>query len=128
MPVLLAYPFNFKDSFMEPIKITLADKEYEVSQLNLGQMRDLSIGITLPDATDPQDIVRRSYARGFSIITVALREKYPEMTPAALEKLLITSGQLRDATSAILKFSGLILSDESATAAGAKPGEAAGAT
>lgn len=113
---------------MESIKITLGDKEFDVDQLTLGQMRDLSIGMVLPDATDPQEIVRRSYVRGINTIAVALRAKYPDMTIAAIEDMRITPQQMRDSTSAILKFSGLVLSDAPAAAPGAKPGETTGAS
>lgn len=90
------------------ITITLAGKPYTVSQLTLGQLRDLSVGVTLPDTPDPQEVVRRSFERAASIIVTALRDSNPDLTVDSLYKLPITRDEMRAANDAILKFSGLI--------------------
>jgi hypothetical protein len=105
----------------DPIVVKLAGIEYTIAQLSLGQLRDLSVGVVLPDGGDPQDNVRRSFNRSVDVIAVALGEANPELTPAALYNMKITRQEMRDATDKILTFAGLI----PATAAGsAPPGEA----
>lgn len=106
--------------------ITLGDKAYTIPQpLNLGQLRDLSIAVTLPELPDPQEVVRRSYERAIAAIAAALIEDYPEMTAAAIYKIRgITNKQMRAAYDAILEFSGLI---PATVPAEAVPGEAPGA-
>lgn len=106
---------------MDSITITLEGKPYTVSQLTLGQLRDLSIGITLPDTSDPQDVIRRSFDRAVAVISAALVGDHPEMTPEALYTMRISRAEMRAANEAVLRFSGLL------PAADAPPGEGAGA-
>lgn len=103
------------------IVVTLAGTEYTIAQLNLGQLRDLAIGVVLPDATDPQVNVRLSFDRSVAVMVAALNEANPELTPAALYKLKMTRAEMLAATDAILMFAGLI------PAAGAPPSGEAGA-
>jgi hypothetical protein len=103
---------------MTDITVTLAGTPYTIGQLTLGQLRDLSVGVVLPDGPDPQDTVRRSFDRSVSIIAVAVGEANPELTPAALYKMKITRAEMRDAFDAILRFAGMIPAGE------APPGEA----
>lgn len=112
---------------MESITITLGDKTYTVPQLTLGQLRDLAIGVTLPDVSDPQEAVRRSFDRAVNVISTALREENPEMTPEAIYKTRgITNAQMREANDAILQHSGLIPAKVEPPA-GSPSGEAPGA-
>jgi hypothetical protein len=104
---------------MDSITVTLAGKGYIVKQLNLGQLRDLSIGVTLPDAEDPQETIGRSFDRAVSVIAAAIREMNPELNAQALYKMSITRNEMREATDLILKFAGLITETT--------PGETAGA-
>jgi hypothetical protein len=106
---------------MESLTITLAGKPYTVSQLTLGQLRDLSIGVTLPDTTEPQDVVRRSFDRAVAVISAALIGDHPDMTAEVLYTMRITRAEMRAANEAVLRFSGLL------PAADAPSGEAAGA-
>jgi hypothetical protein len=72
---------------------------------------------------DPQERVRRSYDISVAIISAALRRSNPEMTPAELYKIRgFTSQQMREASDAILQYSGLMPKAE-----GSAAGEAAGA-
>lgn len=117
---------------MDSITITLGDKTYPVPQLTLGQLRDLAIGVTLPDVTDPQEAVRRSFDRAVNVISTALREDHPDMTPEAIYKTRgITNAQMREANDAILRHSGLIAAKDetpsSGSAEGSSSGEAPGA-
>lgn len=112
---------------MDSITITLGDKTYDIPQLNLGQLRDLAIGVTLPDVPDPQEAVRRSFDRAVAVISTALREEHPEMTPEQIYKTRgITNLQMRQANDAILTHSGLI-SAPATNGAAASSGEAPGA-
>src|SRR5262245_45270444 len=106
---------------MESITVTLAGKPYTVSQLTLGQLRDLAIGVTLPDTPDPQDVVRRSFDRAVAVISTALVVDHTDMTPDALYKMRISRDEMRAANDAVLRFSGLLPAKE------APPGEVAGA-
>jgi hypothetical protein len=113
---------------MDSITITLGDKAYAVPQLNLGQLRDLAIGVTLPDVTDPQEAVRRSFDRAVNVISTGLREEHPEMTPEAIYKIRgLTSAQMREANDAILKHSGLISAKKEPSPQETPSGEAPGA-
>jgi hypothetical protein len=109
----------------ESITITLEGKPYTIGQLNLGQLRDLSIGVTLPDSGDPQDNVRRTFDRSVGVIAVGVGAAHPTLTLAALYNMNITRNEMRDATNAILKFAGLL--PEAPPAGSAPPGEGAGA-
>lgn len=100
----------------ETISITLAGNTYVIPSLNLGQLRDLSIGISLPDEPDPQESVRRSYDRAVTIIATALRSGNPQLSVEALYKMTITRKEMRDAVDAILTFSGLIAKPSSGEA------------
>jgi hypothetical protein len=109
----------------EPLTITLAGVKYTIGQLTLGQLRDLSVGVTLPDAPDPQENVRRSFDRSVNVIATAVVAANPDLTLSKLYEMAITREEMRDATNEILKFAGLI----PATAAKGEttPGEADGA-
>jgi hypothetical protein len=110
---------------LEPITITLEGKKYTIGELNLGQLRDLSVGVTLPDASDPQENVRRSFDRSVNVIAIGVGDANPEITLAALYKMKITRVEMRDATDKILLFAGLIPASAPAAANGsAPPGEA----
>lgn len=113
---------------MDSITIHIGDQSYAVPQLNLGQLRDLAIGVTLPDVADPQEAVRRAYDRAVSVISTALREEHPELTPDALYKIKgFSSAQMRAANDAILRHSGLIRTTPGEPAAEPPSGEAPGA-
>lgn len=94
---------------MESIKITLAGNEYEIAQLTLRQLRDLSAAALSPDGENAQDTVRRSYDRTVATIAVALRVAHPQITADALLDLPgVTGSEMRAANDAVLRFSGLI--------------------
>jgi hypothetical protein len=107
---------------LEPITITLEGKKYTIGQLNLGQLRDLSVGVTLPDASDPQENVRRSFDRSVNVIAIAVGDANPDLNLAALYKMKISREEMHNATDEILRFAGLI--PASAPAAGAANGSA----
>ncbi len=119
---LARLPHLFIEVPMDPITIFLAGKPYTVRPLTLGQSRDLGIGVTLPDVTDPQDAVRRSFDRAVAVISVALSADYPEMPPKAIYDMRSESGQtvtreeMRVANDTVLRLAGFI--------AEPKPGEA----
>jgi hypothetical protein len=102
---------------MSTIKITLGGSQYEITQLTLGQLRDLSIGVALPDVADPQETVKRSFDRAIAVIASALRVQYG-MTVEKLLALPITGEELRNAHHEVLVFAGLTPATE------AKAGEA----
>jgi hypothetical protein len=109
---------------MDSITVKLGDKDYTIGQLDLGQLRDMAIGVTLPDADDQQERVRRSYDRAVAVISAGLRRDHPEMTPQEIFKIRgLTNTQMREANDAILQYSGLV----SVKTDGAPAGEAAGA-
>lgn len=92
---------------MKTITITLGGSQYKISQLTLGQLRDLSIGVALPDIADEQEIVKRSFDRAVSVIVAALRVEHPEMTMEKLYTLPITGEELRNVHHEVLVFAGL---------------------
>jgi hypothetical protein len=95
-----------------PISVTLAGQSYTVPPLTLGQIEDLSVAVVTPTHDDPQENVRRSFARAIGIIRAALAKDYPELTAEALRALHITRLELNTATDAILSHSGLVPSGE----------------
>lgn len=92
----------------DTLTITLANNQYTLPRLTLGQLRDLSIGVVMPDSPDPQETVRRSFDRSVSIIVTALSVSTPDMTHDALYAMSISRQEMVAASDAILKFSGLI--------------------
>ena|SRR5579859_2186884 len=96
----------------DPITITLDGKPYAIQQLTIGQMRDIHIGVVLPDAVDPQENTRRSWDRAVAIISAALIESDASFTPEAIYKMRFTIKERNAAVSAILKFAGLGTSTE----------------
>jgi hypothetical protein len=140
----------------ESIKVVLAGKEYTVKRLNIGQMADLSIGVLLPDNPDPVENVRVAFRRTLSVIATGIRLQAAPLVAEAkaaakeaedndslgrlsngtlqsrvLEALYwtaITKEELRNASDAILEFSGLVpAAPAAAPPADAPPGESAGA-
>jgi hypothetical protein len=95
-----------------PITITLAGQPYTVQPLTLGQIEELSIAVVTPTHDDPQENVRRNFARTVGILRAALAQDYPALTPEALRALRITRLELNTATDAILTHSGLVTSGE----------------
>src|SRR5262249_45357433 len=109
MPVPLAFPFQQRiTSTMSDLSITLAGKSSTLQQLPLKQLRDLSIGVTLPDVPDPQEVIRRSYDRAVAIMATALSKAAPELTSDVIYDMTITREEMRKATDAILEFAGLV--------------------
>jgi hypothetical protein len=98
------------------IFITLAGKPYKISQLTLGQLRSLSIGVSTPD-TNVNDPVGASFDRSVNIIVTALKAAHPDLTSERLFEMPISTVEMREAVSAILTFAGLLPQE-------AKPGEA----
>ena len=102
----------------DSITVTLGGKQYRIQQLTIGQQRDLSIGVTLPQSPDPQENVRRAFERNLGIIVAALSKDHPEITMAALLEMRGSSPRERVlAVNTILEFAGLVREKDP------KPGE-----
>jgi hypothetical protein len=104
---------------MSEITVTLAGKPYTIGQLTIGQQRDLSIGVSLPEnKADPQDNIRRAFDRNIAVIAAALSMDHPEMTTAALLQLRgCTAAERIAAVNTILEYAGLVPAEK-------QPGEA----
>ena len=93
---------------METLTITLADKEYTVQPLTIGQLRDLHVGIVEPIPADLKEGTRQFWERNLAIISKALEGEHPEMTPEVLSKMRLGNiKSVKETVDAILVFTGL---------------------
>lgn len=96
----------------DKLLISLAGEEYSVTQLNLGQIEDLSILAVLPTAEDPQEETRRFFQRVVGTISAALIKDNPTMTVGHIKSLAITRDEMVRSYNAILRFSGFVDDDK----------------
>jgi hypothetical protein len=92
-----------------PITITLAGKQYQIDRLNLGQLRDLSIGIVPgPEPIEPKQKVAKWFEHAVDIIATAMRRAHPNLTSDVLFEMPISNAELHKAFADILLYAGLL--------------------
>jgi hypothetical protein len=109
------------------IKITLAGTDYELnSPLTLLQLRDIGVGCASEPLADPKAEFARLFDNAVSIISIALKPTYQEMTTEKILSLpMVGTHEMWRVMGEILDFAGLVPVKK---AAGKPPGEAPPAT
>lgn len=100
---------------MDFITIKIAGQDYKIQSLTIQQLEDLHVGLF--DAEEPKQGARGEaktvWDRNVEIISVALSEDHPEMTPEKVRKMRFgTLQNAKDIVAKILKFSGLVTVEE----------------
>ena len=93
----------------QPITITLADKDYIIQPLTLGQVRSIDVARVTDATADAKGREGAAFDSFVEVLAVALQKDNPEMTADALMALPgIGFDEITAAYSAVLRLTGLI--------------------
>lgn len=114
---------------MDSITITLAEKQFSIQPLTVGQLEEMHVGLLLPPNADPSEGVKDWWQQTREIIVTALCEDHPDMTMDVVKKMRLgTLKVVRETREQILIFAGFQDKPKEGTPQGEAPqGEATAA-
>lgn len=92
----------------KPITITLAGREYTINPLRLGTIREIDLARTSDLPTDQKGREAFFFDLYVSVVSMAVREDNPDMTPEVILQMRTDLEELVNAYLAVLRLSGLV--------------------
>lgn len=92
----------------KPVTITLAEREFTINPLRLGTIREIDLARSSDLPADQRGREAFFFDLYVSVVSIAVREDNPDMTPEVILQMRTTLEELVTAYMAVLRLSGLV--------------------